>query len=45
MRNHFCLVDAIIAREFKANAENEIVSVDSVTADAMMLDVDQKPIA
>lgn len=32
-------VDAIVAREFKANAENEIVSVDQVPADAMMLDV------
>lgn len=32
-------VDAVIAREFKANADHEIVAVDSIPADAMMLDV------
>ncbi|MBX3597917.1 MAG: phosphoglycerate kinase [Rhizobiaceae bacterium] len=31
--------DAVIAREFKAGAANEIVSVDAVPADAMILDV------
>jgi phosphoglycerate kinase len=30
--------DAVVAREFKANAENEIVGVDAVPADAMILD-------
>ena len=32
-------VDAVVAREFKANAENETVAVDAVPADAMILDV------
>ncbi len=31
--------DAVVAKEFKANAENETVSVDAVPADAMILDV------
>ena len=31
--------DAVVAREFKANAENETVSVEAVPADAMILDV------
>lgn len=31
--------DAVIAREFKANADNETVSVNAIPADAMMLDV------
>lgn len=31
--------DAVVAREFKANAANEVVSVDAVPADAMILDV------
>ncbi len=30
--------DVVVAREFKANAENETVSVDAVPADAMILD-------
>jgi phosphoglycerate kinase len=32
-------VDAVIAREFKAGAENEVVAIDAVPADAMILDV------
>lgn len=32
-------VDAVVAREFKAGADNETVSVSSVPADAMILDV------
>lgn len=32
-------VDAVVAREFKAHAPNETVSVDAVPADAMILDV------
>ncbi len=32
-------VDGVIAREFKANAANETVGVNSIPADAMMLDV------
>lgn len=32
-------VDGVVAREFKANAENEIVDVDAIPEDAMMLDV------
>ena len=32
-------VDAVVAREFKANAENEVVSVNAIPSDAMMLDV------
>ncbi|HEU4987266.1 MAG TPA: phosphoglycerate kinase, partial [Rhizobiaceae bacterium] len=31
--------DAVVAREFKAGAENETVSVENVPADAMILDV------
>ena len=31
--------DAVVAKEFKADAENETVSVDGVPADAMILDV------
>ncbi|MEQ8482510.1 MAG: phosphoglycerate kinase [Hoeflea sp.] len=31
--------DAVVAREFKAGAENEIVPVTAIPADAMMLDV------
>ena len=31
--------DAVVAKEFKADAENETVSVDAVPADAMILDV------
>jgi phosphoglycerate kinase len=32
-------VDGVVAREFKANAANETVSVDKIPANAMMLDV------
>ena len=38
-------VDALVAREFKANAENETVPVDAVPADAMILDVGASSIA
>ncbi|MEH6725955.1 MAG: phosphoglycerate kinase [Hyphomicrobiales bacterium] len=38
-------VDAVVAREFKANAENQIVSVDDIPADAMMLDVGPDTVA
>ena len=31
-------VDAVIAREFKANAENQTVAIDAVPADSMILD-------
>jgi phosphoglycerate kinase len=36
--------DGVVAREFKANAANETVSVDAIPADAMMLDVGPKSI-
>jgi len=36
--------DAVVAREFKEGADSEIVSVDSVPADAMILDVGPKTI-
>ncbi|MGN6548858.1 MAG: phosphoglycerate kinase [Pararhizobium sp.] len=36
--------DAVVAREFKAGAENETVSVDAVPADAMILDVGPKSV-
>ncbi|MDS1136802.1 phosphoglycerate kinase [Nitratireductor indicus] len=32
-------VDAVVAREFKAGAENEVVGIENVPADAMILDV------
>ncbi|MCF4166797.1 phosphoglycerate kinase [Zavarzinia compransoris] len=32
-------VDGVVAREFKAYAENEVVSVDAVPEDAMILDI------
>jgi phosphoglycerate kinase len=38
-------VDAVIAREFKAGAANEVVAVDAVPADAMMLDVGPASVA
>jgi phosphoglycerate kinase len=38
-------VDAVVAREFKAHAANETVSVDEVPADAMILDVGPASIA
>ncbi|MBX9466347.1 MAG: phosphoglycerate kinase [Rhizobium sp.] len=37
-------VDGVVAREFKANAENETVDVSAIPADAMMLDVGPKSI-
>ncbi|MGO4437407.1 phosphoglycerate kinase [Rhizobium sp. RAF56] len=36
--------DGVVAREFKANAPNEVVSVDQIPADAMMLDVGPKSV-
>lgn len=38
-------VDGVVAKEFKANAENETVSVDAIPADGMILDVGPKSIA
>lgn len=38
-------VDAVIAREFKEGAANEVVSVDDVPFDAMILDVGPKSVA
>ncbi|WP_395516981.1 phosphoglycerate kinase [Pseudorhizobium flavum] len=32
-------VDGVIAREFKADAESEVVAIDAIPADAMVLDV------
>ena len=37
-------VDAVVAREFKAGAANEVVSVNAVPADAMILDAGPKSI-
>jgi phosphoglycerate kinase len=37
-------VDAVVAREFKANAENETVAIDAIPADAMALDVGPKTV-
>lgn len=37
-------VDAVVAREFKANAENETVAIEAVPADAMILDVGAKSV-
>ncbi|MEQ8452484.1 MAG: phosphoglycerate kinase [Nitratireductor sp.] len=37
-------VDAVVAREFKAGADNETVAIDSVPADAMILDVGPKTV-
>jgi len=36
--------DAVVAREFKADAANEIVAIDAVPADAMILDVGPKTV-
>jgi len=36
--------DGVVAREFKANAANEVVSVDAIPADAMVLDVGPKSV-
>ncbi|MBB4006664.1 phosphoglycerate kinase [Allorhizobium taibaishanense] len=38
-------VDGVVAREFKANAANETVSVSAIPADAMMLDVGPQSVA
>ena len=38
-------VDAVVAREFKANAPHETVAVDAVPADAMILDVGPRSVA
>lgn len=37
--------DAVVAREFKAGATNEVVGVDAVPADAMILDLGPKTVA
>ncbi|PTW59656.1 phosphoglycerate kinase [Breoghania corrubedonensis] len=37
-------VDAVVAREFKANAASETMALDSIPADAMILDVGAKSI-
>ncbi|WP_417667670.1 phosphoglycerate kinase [Roseibium sp.] len=37
--------DAVVAREFKAGADNETVALDAIPADAMMLDVGDASIA
>ncbi|MBS8260970.1 phosphoglycerate kinase [Roseibium polysiphoniae] len=37
--------DAVVAREFKAGAENETVTLDAIPSDAMMLDVGSASIA
>ena len=36
--------DAVVAKEFKANADNETVAVDAVPADGMILDVGPKTV-
>ncbi|MEW9614202.1 phosphoglycerate kinase [Shinella sp. S4-D37] len=36
--------DGVVAREFKANAENAVVDVNTIPADAMMLDVGPKTV-
>ncbi|MBJ7545035.1 phosphoglycerate kinase [Rhodomicrobium udaipurense] len=38
-------VDAVVAREFKANAETEVVPVGEVPADAMILDIGPRSVA
>ncbi len=38
-------LDGVVAREFKANAENETVAVSAIPEDAMMLDVGPQSIA
>ncbi|MFP5077236.1 phosphoglycerate kinase [Rhizobium sp. YIM 134829] len=38
-------VDGVVAREFKAGAENEVVDITAIPADAMVLDVGPKSIA
>lgn len=36
--------DGVVAREFKANADNETVDIDAIPADAMVLDVGPKSV-
>lgn len=36
--------DGVVAREFKAGADNEVVSIDNIPADAMVLDVGPKSV-
>jgi phosphoglycerate kinase len=36
--------DGVVAREFKAGAENEVVAIDAIPADAMVLDVGPKSV-
>ncbi|MGL4487868.1 MAG: phosphoglycerate kinase [Rhizobiaceae bacterium] len=36
--------DGVVAREFKANADNEVVDVNAIPSDAMMLDVGPKSV-
>lgn len=36
--------DGVVAREFKAGAENEVVAIDKIPADAMVLDVGPKSV-
>ncbi len=36
--------DGVVAREFKAGAENEVVAIDRIPADAMVLDVGPKSV-
>ena len=38
-------VDGVVAKEFKANAENETVAIDAVPEDGMILDVGAKTVA
>ena len=37
-------VDGVVAREFKAGADNEVVAIDAIPADAMVLDIGPKSI-
>jgi phosphoglycerate kinase len=37
-------VDGVVAREFKANADNQTVAVNAIPADAMMLDIGPKSV-
>ncbi|MGL4487968.1 MAG: phosphoglycerate kinase [Rhizobiaceae bacterium] len=37
--------DGVVAREFKANADDEVVDVNAIPSDAMMLDVGPKSVA
>ena len=37
-------IDGVVAREFKAGADNELVTIDAIPADAMVLDVGPKSV-